>query len=69
MTKKLDELGLPLDVIKEEFFGNKDAKASKSPSKRRGTTLSMSNKKGKSPLNNNSPLLRTKDGMPLAFKP
>jgi hypothetical protein len=44
MNKKLDDLGLPLDVIKEEFFGSKDPKKKKLKSPRRGMTLSASKK-------------------------
>ena len=68
MNRKLDELGLPLDVIKEEFFGSKDQKK-KPKSPRRGTTLSASKKLGKSPLSNHSPKMKDKKGQPYEFKP
>ena len=46
MNKKLDEIGIPLDVIKEEFYGAKDKDKKKvfnSPFK--GHSLSASVKK------------------------
>jgi hypothetical protein len=62
MNRKLDDLGLPLDVIKEEFFGSKDPKKKKLNSPKRGITLSASKKQGKSPLGNNSPLMKSNNG-------
>lgn len=43
MNKKLDDLGLPLEAIKEEMFGSK-TKKNKPRSPKKGTTLSTSKK-------------------------